>query len=139
LSGRRRLIVVAVAALLVVGALITVGRWEEHRAARHEIAGMRAVLAAIGNLRTRRPTGYRLGPPDCLAYATTGNAFGLQVCFDSAGRVVETVDRRGVQPKYSSLVYQPSLSTIRVPRTLVDQLLKLGPGKTGDSAGTGSG
>jgi hypothetical protein len=135
LSEPRRLIVVAAAVLLAVAALITVGRWEEHRAARHEIAGMRVVLAAIGDLMTRRPTGYRVGPPDCLAYATKGNAFGLQVCFDSTGRVVETVDRRGVQPKYSSLVYQPSLSTIRVPRTVVDQLLKLGPGKTADPAG----
>lgn len=86
---------------------------------------MQAVLIAIGDLRHRRPTGYRLGPPNCLAYASRRNLFGLQVCFDAEGRVIETVDRRPAQPKYASLAYDPSLSKIRVPLWLIDKLFAL--------------
>lgn len=86
---------------------------------------MRIVLNAIGDLTRRRPTGYRTGPPICFAYATPQNLFGLQVCFDQSGRIVETVDRRPVQPKYASLVYDPKLSNLRVPPELIQKLLAL--------------
>jgi hypothetical protein len=45
----------------------------------------------------------------------------LQLCFDAVGRLVETVDRRGAQPVYASLNYDPSLSTIRFRDSAVDQ------------------
>ena len=40
------------------------------------------------------------------------------------GRVVETVDRRGPQPVYSSLAYDPSLSTLRASKARVADLLE---------------
>jgi hypothetical protein len=116
---------ISVACAAVAAFLVLVGRWEEHRAASHEVREMRVVLNAIGDLSRRRPTGYRTGPPICFAYATPGNLFGLQVCFDQSGRVVETVDRRAVQPKYASLVYDPGLSTLRVSPKLVRTLMAL--------------
>lgn len=112
------------AAVLAV-LLVAVGRWEERRSARIEMQQMQVVLNAVGDLTRRRPSGYRIGPPNCLAYATPGNLYGLQICFDDAGRVVETVDRRPTQPKYASLAYDPSLSTLRVPLWLIDKLFAL--------------
>ena len=122
---RRTMIIAAVGLVALAAMLVVVGRWEERRAARHEMSEMRVVLTAVGDLTRRRPTGYRVGPPDCLAYATPKNLYGLQVCFDREGRVIETVDRRPIQPKYASLAYDPALSTIRVPIVLIRKLFSL--------------
>jgi hypothetical protein len=121
----RRALLIGAACAVVGVFLVLVGKWEEHRAAQHEMREMRIVLNAIGDLTRRRPTGYRTGPPVCFAYATPGNLFGLQVCFDQSGRVVETVDRRPIQPRYASLVYDPGLSTLRVSPKLVQALMTL--------------
>jgi hypothetical protein len=121
----RRPAVVGGAAVLLAVVLVVAGRWEEHRSARDELRQMRAVLAAVGDIQRRRPTGYRTGPPACLAYATPGNAYGLQLCFDSSGRLVETVDRRPLRPRYASLAYDPSLSTISFPPLLLKRLFSL--------------
>ena len=95
--------VVAIVAAVVVGAaiLVAVGRWEEHRAARTEMDGMRVVLAAIGGkIDSPRLSGYRFGPPNCLAYHTDTMLLALQLCFDSEGRLIQSVDRRPDQPRY---------------------------------------
>lgn len=123
MSGRKLAILAVVVVLLPL--LVVAGRWEQRRQVRHEIAGMRAVLAAIGPLDRISPTGYRIGPPDCLAYPIPTNALGLQVCFDRDGRVVETVDRRSLYPVYASLAYDPSLSTLRGSPTRIASLLAL--------------
>jgi hypothetical protein len=122
---RRTALLVGTAAAALAIVLIAVGRWEESRSARREVDRMRVVLNAVGDMTRRRPTGYRVGPPDCLTYATPGNLYGLQVCFDRDGRVIETVDRRPAQPKYASLAYDPELSTIRVPPLLIHRLFAL--------------
>ena len=121
----RAALLAGIGLVVLAVALVLVGRWEESRSARDEMRQMRVVLNAVGDLTRRRPTGYRVGPPDCLAYATPKNLYGLQICFDRSGRVIETVDRRSIQPKYASLAYDPSLSTIRVSRSLVDELFAL--------------
>jgi hypothetical protein len=121
----RAKVLAAVGIVAVALGLVAVGRWEETRSARNEVREMRVVLLAVGDLTHRRPSGYRVGPPDCLTYATPGNLFGLQVCFDKAGRVIETVDRRPTQPRYASLAYDPSLSTLRVPPLLLRKLFAL--------------
>jgi hypothetical protein len=121
----RTALLVAVVIVALAAVLILVGRWEEARSARNEMREMRLVMSAVGDLTRRRPTGYRVGPPDCLSYATPQNLYGLQICFDRSGRVVETVDRRPTQPKYASLAYDPGLSTLRVPVILVDKLFAL--------------
>lgn len=115
----RTALLAGIGVLLVAVVLVVIGRWEESRSARDEMRQMRLVLTAVGDLSRRRPTGYRVGPPDCLSYATPKNLYGLQVCFDRVGRVIETVDRRPTQPKYASLAYDPALSTIRVDRKSV--------------------
>jgi hypothetical protein len=128
----RRVVAVAVAALVGAAALVAVGRWEEHRAAEKEMDGMRVVLGAIGGkIDSPRLSGYRFGPPNCLAYHTDTMLLALQLCFDSEGRLIQTVDRRPDQPRYSSLEYEPSLSTIRFPPARIDRLLQLAASASG--------
>jgi hypothetical protein len=55
----------------------------------------------------------------------------LQLCFDQQGRLVEAVDRRPTQPRYYSLQYKPSLSTIRFPRAEIDRLLQIAVSASG--------
>ena len=93
---------------------------------------MRTVLDAIGgNIVSPRLSGYRYGSPACLAYHDKVMALALQLCFDADGRLVQAVDRRPDQPRYYSLEYEPSLSTIRFPRKTIDTLLQLAASRTG--------
>jgi hypothetical protein len=119
-TGHRKAGALVLAGILGAACIVLAGRWEQHRSARTEMARMRIVLAAVGPLDHATATGYRLGAPRCLAYSTPQNRFGLQLCWDAVGRLVETVDRRGAQPVYASLNYQPSLSTIRFAKATVD-------------------
>jgi hypothetical protein len=128
----RRMWAIGLAVIAAVAVLVAVGRWEQRRAAQNELAGMRTVLAAIGgDIVTPSLSGYRFGPPDCLAYHDRVMLLALQLCFDSQGRLIEAVDRRPNQPRYYSLEYKPSLSTIRFPRTKIDQLLQIAAAATG--------
>jgi hypothetical protein len=127
-----RVLGICAAVVVALALLVGVGRWEEHRAARKEMAGMRNVLAAIGgDIDSPRLSGYRYGPPDCLAYHDKTMLLALQLCFDAEGRLIQSVDRRPEQPRYSSLEYEPSLSTIRFPRKRIDRLLQLAASATG--------
>jgi hypothetical protein len=58
-------------------------------------------------------------------------ALALQLCFDAQGRLVQAVDRRPTRPQYYSLEYKPTLSTIRFPRTEIDQLLHIAAAASG--------
>jgi hypothetical protein len=113
-----------VAAALV--ALIPVGRWERSRRARDQVAGMRGVVAAVGPLDSRSLDAFRhFQQFDCLLYKRGRNPFALELCVDPAGRVIETIDRRGSgDPKIWSLRDDPTRSTLRVDRAEVDRLLR---------------
>lgn len=115
----------ALAALLL--ALIPVGRWEARRHARHELAGIRKVLAAIGPYDQPELDAYRkgVGIPglDCLIYRRGSNRFALEFCFDAAGRVVEGYDRRGTSPKIWSIREVPSSSDIRIDKPRLEALI----------------
>lgn len=121
----RRPLLVAAAAVLVAALLVGVGRWEHDRATDEQVRGIRAVLAAIGG-KIDAPTlsGFRYGPPDCLSYHDGTARFAYQLCFDRQGRVIESVDRTGVQPVYSSLQFEPTASPVRFPEGLVARLLR---------------
>jgi hypothetical protein len=118
----------AAAIMLIQSYLYSVG----NVAADKERAGMETVLAAIGgNVVSPSLSGYRYGPPDCLAYHDRVMLLALQLCFDSQGRLIQAVDRRPDQPRYYSLEYKPSLSTIRFPRKTIDGLLALAASRSG--------
>jgi hypothetical protein len=127
-----RVLGICAAVVVALALLVGVGRWEERHAARNEMAGMRTVLAAIGgDIDSPRLSGYRYGPPDCLAYHDKTMLLAVQLCFDAEGRLIQSVDRRQEQPRYSSLEYEPSLSTIRFPRKRIDRLLQVAASGTG--------
>jgi hypothetical protein len=111
-------LVAAAAIAIVLLALIPVGRWEARRHARHEVSGIRRVLAAIGPLDQPSLDAYRkgVGNPglDCLLYKRGTNPFALEICFDAAGRVIEGYDRRGTGPKIWSLREDPTASTVHI-------------------------
>jgi hypothetical protein len=105
--------------------LISLGRWERNRAARSQNAQMMAVYRAVGSsLSGLEITGYRYGPPNCLAYVVGSTTDALQLCFDNRGRLVETVDRRHGKPRYASLTWQPALATFRLPASAISGVLK---------------
>jgi hypothetical protein len=112
--------------VVVLLALIPVGRWEARRHARYELGGIRRVLSAIGPYDQRSLYGYRqgVGPGlDCLLYRRGANPFALEFCFDAAGRVVEGYDRRGSAPKIWSVREDPSASDIHVDRPRLEALI----------------
>jgi hypothetical protein len=120
----RRTSVLAAAVVVALGVLVPVGRWERSRAARDESAGMRRTLALVGRLDSRSLTGYRVLPGfDCLTYRRGTNPFAFEVCFDSAGRVVETIDRRTTTRRIASLREDPGRSTVRIDVAEADRLL----------------
>lgn len=120
----RRPVPMLVAAILVAGALVAIGRWERSHAARSQNAAMRQVLEDAGTSLTARPiSGYRRDPFACLAYEETPVTFALQLCFDSAGRLVETVDRRSGVPKYASLTWEPSLAKVMYKPARIQALI----------------
>jgi hypothetical protein len=125
--SRRWLVWAVVAAVVIAGALIAIGRWERDHQATDEMRGMRKVLAAIGPLDNPTLSMYRVNVGfgfDCLLYKRGANKFALEVCFDKSGRVIETLDRRGAgDPKISSLREDPGASTLRIDRATADRLL----------------
>jgi hypothetical protein len=115
------------AGVAVLAALVPIGRWERSRHADSELAGMRRVAALVGPLDSASLNAYRVNVGlgmDCLLYRRGRNRFALELCFDKHGRLVEAIDRRaGGDPRVSSLREDPSASTIRYDRRLVDRLL----------------
>jgi hypothetical protein len=113
-----------VVALLVLVALVGVGRWEGSRETTREINGFHIVQRLIGPLDSPTLSGFRVFPSfDCLTYRRGANPFALELCVDHVGRVVEAIDRRQVTRRIWSLRYHPSASSDRVDRAEVTALL----------------
>ena len=121
--GVRAGVVVAVA-IVLLGLLVVVGRWEGRRHADKQNAKILRIREAVGRLDRPRPTGFRiLNPFSCLTYGRDGNKYALELCVDGAGRVVEAIDRRSGTPRIASLREDPGAATVRVDRAEVDRLL----------------
>lgn len=124
LADRRRATLGLVVLLVVLGALVPLGRWERAHAAREENAGMRRTLALVGRVGSPSLSGFRVFPAfDCLTYRRGTNPFALELCFDHAGRLIETIDRRTPTRHISSLREDPTRATTRVDPSLVHRLL----------------
>jgi hypothetical protein len=106
--------VVAVVAVIACACLVGIGRWETHRFETSEGARMAAVWREVSQ---RQPVAFRLAAPvDCLDYAVGKNPFGLEVCFDSAGRLVDVIDRRDASnSKRWSLRFDAGAAPVTVP------------------------
>lgn len=120
----RRLAAGAVVLVAVLAALVPLGRWERGHAAREEMAGMRRTLALIGPLDSPTLSGFRVFPAfDCLTYRRGADPFALELCFDHAGRLIETIDRRTSARHISSLREDPTRSSIRFDPDAIRGLL----------------
>lgn len=120
----RRLAVGGAVLAAVLLALIPLGRWERGHAAREEAAGMRRTLALVGPLDSRSLSGFRVFPAfDCLTYRRGTDPFALELCFDHAGRLIETIDRRTAVRRISSLRADPTRSPIRFDPAAIRALL----------------
>jgi hypothetical protein len=120
----RRTLAAVLAAVVALALLVPVGRWERSHRAAEQIRGMRAVLAEVGPLDSPSLDAFRrLVGFDCLLYERGQNPFALEVCVDHEARVIETIDRRGDEPRIWSLRDDRTRSTLRVDRTEVDRLL----------------
>ena len=108
-------------ALAVLAGLVVLGRWERTHNARIQNERMAAVFARATSdgLFSHRLARYRLGwTIECLTYVPRNDPTalgGLELCFDSGGRLVETIDRTSGTPHFASLQEEPRLSTTHVP------------------------
>jgi hypothetical protein len=122
---RRRATVAGLAGVVVLVALVLVGRWEGERHADAVTERMTETRALIGPLDSPDLSGYRLlEDVDCLVYRRGDNPYALELCVDREGRVVETIDRRRFDRRIDSLRDEPSASDLRVERAVVDRLLE---------------
>jgi hypothetical protein len=111
----------AIAAVLLVG----VARWERDRHAVQENDGIERVYEAVGRLDAPTLQGFRfLDDFQCLIYRAGGRKFGLELCVDWDGRVVEAIDRRGGDVRISSLREDPSRARVRVDRRQFEQVVE---------------
>jgi hypothetical protein len=131
--------------------VVLLGRWEHARASAHQRALMAHTyhLATARGLRSPLISAYRLSPTfDCLLYRAPGDRpFAYELCFDSEGRLIETIDRSGSQVRIGSLRQEPSQAGIRIePRRLLQAFVQAGIAKdprlegvllTGDRLPTG--
>ena len=119
--SRGRLLAGITAGIVLLGAMLVVGRWERGHNAAHENAVMARVfrLATAHGLISGQLDAYRLaGAFDCLLYHPPGRpdeVTALELCFGPTGRLIQTIDRRHDPPDYGDLQSQPSLATISVP------------------------
>ena len=117
-AAERRTIVAAIAVALALAALVPVGRWERERRADEENRGLRSILAEVGPLDSPTLRTYRhLVGFDCLVYARDGHPFGLEICIDHEGRLIEAIDRRNSgDPEIWSLRDDPTRADVRLDR-----------------------
>lgn len=119
--------------VVVLGVVVVVGRWEEHRYARSENEGMAAIyrLATAHGFISSQLDRYRLTPTfDCLLYHPPTHPLYIsayELCFDQHGRLVEAIDRVTNPPRFPTLRQVPSLATLHVPvAEIVRALTKMG-------------
>ena len=113
----------AAIAVIVAVALVAVARWERDRHADEQNAGIERVHETVGSLDAETLEGFRmLQEFQCLIYRANGRKFGLELCVDWDGRVVEAIDRRdGVQ--IWSLREDPELTRVRVDRDRFERVI----------------
>ena len=119
----RRVGALAAAALAVALVLVAVARWERGRHADEQNAGIAHVYREVGELDAPNLEGFRvLDDFQCLIYRANGRRFGLELCVDWDGRVVEAMDRR-TETKIWSLREDAEHATVRVDRREFERVI----------------
>lgn len=119
--------ILAIAAVTSVGlaALVVVGRHERTHEYARQLARIEAVRRLVGDsIDSPKLNAFRADPGFlCLFYASGKRFFALELCYDPQGRLIESVDRRGVVPVYGSIAYRPELAPVTVPPGELRQVL----------------
>jgi hypothetical protein len=124
MSWRRASLLIG-ATIAILAVLVIVGRWERTRQIDDQAAGMRRILGLIGPLDNPTLAGFRVLPAfDCLTYERGGNGLALEICVDSAGRVVQAIDRRTAHRRFWTLQFEPSASTDSASWSEVERLVR---------------
>ena len=113
------------AAVILALAVVVVARWEGDRHAEQENDGIERVYEAVGRLDASSLQGFRfLDDFQCLIYRAGGRKFGLELCVDWDGRVIEAIDRRGGDVRISSLREDPSRASVTVDRRRFEEVVE---------------
>jgi hypothetical protein len=119
-----RLAALAFATLVLAVVLVAVARWERARHAREANEGIQHVHETIGELDAPNLEGFRmLQEFQCLIYRAGGHPYGLELCVDSEGRVIEAIDRRGDAVRIWSVREDPELARVRVGRRAFERVI----------------
>ena len=112
--------------LVVVAALVPLGRWEAARSQRVRNDGIARVRADIGSeLVNRQLSGYRIARPvDCLLYRWRSILYRWELCYASDGRLIEAIDRRSEPARVWSLREQPAAARMRVPASQLYRIFR---------------
>jgi len=108
-----------------VVAAVAYGRSEGERAVDVQQRGLLAVRAAVG-ARLVHPTQSVYDPGSglqCLVYRVGRRPSALELCFDSAGGLIEAVDRRGKE-RISTVRWSRSDAPLHIPPSEVVQAVK---------------
>ena len=127
MSARSRLAAAAVAAVVLLGGLVAVGRWEARHHAHDENAQIARIRAAVGDLDRPKPVAFRVHVGfgfSCLLWKRRSNPYALELCFTGDGRIVEAIDRRHGDARIASLREDPSRATTRIDPNLARRLLR---------------
>ena len=113
---RRTALVAAAVTVVALVVAIPVGRWQAHRANAAEAHKVAVLIAAVGDpLTSPLFDAYRLAwSEDCLLYRHGADPYGIELCFDAQGRLVDAVDRRDGTSRLASFRPQPSASPLRI-------------------------
>ncbi len=116
---------IGVVALFVLCAVLVVvaGRWDANRDTEAQRKGMARIFADAK--QSRVPDAWRItGSFRCLIYPQGGFPWAFELCFDPAGGLVETIDRRSGLPNVYTLRSQPSKASIHVESRALDAVLR---------------
>jgi hypothetical protein len=121
----RRMLLTGIAIVVAALVLIAVGRFERHQEQASVNRHIEEVRAAIRPSLTRPgPDSYLYSPGrSCVLYGAAGRSYGLELCVDPEGRVIEAVDRRGATSHFYSLVDEPRAAQLHISPILINSLI----------------
>jgi hypothetical protein len=121
----RRHLALIVSAVVVASILVLVGRSESNTDVHATNSRIARIFGLVGGDLDARLNAYRPTPKfGCFLYRFgRSNPYGIEICVDEAGRVVETIDRRNGAEHIASLRYEPSESTVHVDVTRLVAIL----------------
>ena len=120
----RRAVVVATACALAAVVVVLVGRSERASERRRNLDGI-AFLRSLVGPNLGKADDFRVGSGlYCLLYKANGRVFGVELCADQYGRLVEAVDRRGTLPVFYTVTAEPSVAPERLDMRIVSRTIK---------------